>query len=540
VSTASDVSARDPTEATERAWVRWIRGVDADDADFDFDADERRARWFVTVMSPVGVVLGAVWTAFYALQGYPWPVWASMAALPVLAPFGPPLLRRGVSARLVALGDAIIVQVSLFVAAWYAGGIASYPMFCALVMPFFPTIAGFRAGGFVLFVGTGAGALLLILGEAVGGLPPAIVPHPLLQASSSWGSAFLVLSVAIYGYRMLTERALAEARSLNDSLRWEIIEHCRTRDDLVATQARLLEAAHVAGMAEVATGVLHNVGNGLNAVHVSAAMLAEGDHAQLDRRLTRLAELLDESARAEFDVERVDRAARYAERLARAAEQDRVARAREVDRLRSGIEHVTHIVQAQQSYARSVGVQEATTVRAVLDQVTMLVDASYRAADVALEVEVDELPPILVERHKVVQILANLLTNARDASVDGPPERVVRVLARRVDHAVQIEVRDQGVGIDAVVLPRIFQHGFTTKPTGHGFGLHASAVAAAEIGGSLRAESPGPQRGATFTLTLPLTPPSNATVVPVAGTARTFSGGRAVGARPGPVDPERG
>jgi phosphoglycerate-specific signal transduction histidine kinase len=151
---------------------------------------------------------------------------------------------------------------------------------------------------------------------------------------------------------MLTERALAEARSLNDSLRWEIIEHCRTRDDLVATQARLLEAAHVAGMAEVATGVLHNVGNGLNAVHVSAAMLAEGDHAQLDRRLTRLAELLDESARAEFDVERVDRAARYAERLARAAEQDRVARAREVDRLRSGIEHVTHIVQAQQSYAR--------------------------------------------------------------------------------------------------------------------------------------------------------------------------------------------
>jgi signal transduction histidine kinase len=69
---------------------------------------------------------------------------------------------------------------------------------------------------------------------------------------------------------------------------------------------------------------------------------------------------------------------------------------------------------------------------------------------------------------------------------------------------VQISVRDNGIGISAENLTRIFEHGFTTREGGHGFGLHSSALAASEMGGSLRVFSDGTGCGATFTIELPL------------------------------------
>lgn len=74
----------------------------------------------------------------------------------------------------------------------------------------------------------------------------------------------------------------------------------------------------------------------------------------------------------------------------------------------------------------------------------------------------------------------------------------------RQDETARITVSDNGVGIAVENLTRIFAHGFTTKKNGHGFGLHSSALAAKELGGSLRASSEGPDRGATFILELPL------------------------------------
>jgi signal transduction histidine kinase len=69
---------------------------------------------------------------------------------------------------------------------------------------------------------------------------------------------------------------------------------------------------------------------------------------------------------------------------------------------------------------------------------------------------------------------------------------------------VSIIVRDNGIGIPPENLIKIFNHGFTTKRDGHGFGLHSGANAAKEMGGSLTAESNGPGLGATFTLELPV------------------------------------
>jgi C4-dicarboxylate-specific signal transduction histidine kinase len=119
------------------------------------------------------------------------------------------------------------------------------------------------------------------------------------------------------------------------------------------------------------------------------------------------------------------------------------------------------------------------------------------------------VPPIKTDRHKVMQILVNLLSNAKYAmdECDGTRQMVVKVSHNQTMHQLEIAVIDNGVGISAENLTRVFSHGFTTKKEGHGFGLHSGALAAKELGGTLTAHSDGPGKGAVFTLTLPLQQP---------------------------------
>jgi signal transduction histidine kinase len=118
--------------------------------------------------------------------------------------------------------------------------------------------------------------------------------------------------------------------------------------------------------------------------------------------------------------------------------------------------------------------------------------------------EIEDLGRVRLDRHKLVQVLVNVIKNARE-SVDasGGAGRVT-VRALRDGERLRIDVVDDGAGIAAENLARVFNHGFTTKSGGHGFGLHSSANAATEMGGRLGAASAGLGRGATFTLDLPL------------------------------------
>jgi signal transduction histidine kinase len=122
--------------------------------------------------------------------------------------------------------------------------------------------------------------------------------------------------------------------------------------------------------------------------------------------------------------------------------------------------------------------------------------------------EFEELPDVEIDKQKVLQILVNLISNAKYALSDSKKrERLVtiRIYKHSEDH-LRIEVADNGVGIPQENLTKIFSHGFTTKEGGHGFGLHGSALAASQMGGSLRVHSDGVEQGATFTLELPFKP----------------------------------
>jgi len=116
------------------------------------------------------------------------------------------------------------------------------------------------------------------------------------------------------------------------------------------------------------------------------------------------------------------------------------------------------------------------------------------------------VPHLTLDRHKLIQILGNLLSNARHALRDlEQGARVLTVRLRPLSQSLAIEIEDTGVGIGAAVLERLFEFGFTTKKDGHGFGLHASGNLAKELGGEISVHSDGPGRGARFTLCLPLT-----------------------------------
>lgn len=118
------------------------------------------------------------------------------------------------------------------------------------------------------------------------------------------------------------------------------------------------------------------------------------------------------------------------------------------------------------------------------------------------------MPPLRVDRHKLLQILINLLSNARHALLESHrlDKQLTLRISRQPEERLRLEVSDNGVGIAPEHLSRMFSQGFTTKKSGHGFGLHASAQAATEMNGSLSCTSPGRGQGATFIIDLPLNP----------------------------------
>jgi C4-dicarboxylate-specific signal transduction histidine kinase len=262
----------------------------------------------------------------------------------------------------------------------------------------------------------------------------------------------------------------------------------------------------------VATGVLHNVGNVLNSVSVAATVVADRLRrsklgnlcratAVLREQNGRLAEFLTTDPKGKLIPEYI---ATMADQLA--GEQAKMIA--KMDSVGQHIEHIKEIVAMQQSFAKASGVYEALAVAGLVEDALRMNAAAFDRHGIELVREfAGNIPPVRVDRHKVLQILINLLRNAKYA-MDGQSGRakrlVVRVAMASPDR-VRITIADNGVGIAPDHLTAIFNHGFTTKKDGHGFGLHSGANAATEMGGTLTAHSDGLGKGAEFTLELPAT-----------------------------------
>ena len=281
------------------------------------------------------------------------------------------------------------------------------------------------------------------------------------------------------------------------------------------THKRLLELSRQAGMAEVATNVLHNVGNVLNSVNVSTTLALDLIKKSRLNNLGWLAAMIHEQRdhlAAFFATDPKGRQLpEYMEKLAKhlAAEQSELVG--EIELTRKNIEHIKDIVMMQQSYARMSGVVDKVKVVDMVEDALRMNAGALARHDVQVSRDYPAGPlEITVERHKVLQVLVNLIRNAKYACDEsGRADKHLTVQVRGGDQGVQIAVMDNGVGIPAENMTRIFSHGFTTRKDGHGFGLHSGALAAREMGGKLTAFSDGPDAGARFVLELPLQPPPN-------------------------------
>jgi PAS domain S-box-containing protein len=289
----------------------------------------------------------------------------------------------------------------------------------------------------------------------------------------------------------------------------DVTERKRANEAVLAAQKQLVDISRQAGMAEVATGVLHNVGNVLNSVNVSANLLVESVGRSRGSDLARVCALLREHVRdlGEFVTTHPQgrHLTAFLESLDKHLKGERETNARELEALLEKVGHIKEIVMMQQSYAVVVGVQEQLKVTDLVEESLRLSVAALSRHSVELIRAYDDTPMINVDKHKALQILVNLVTNAKCACVDsGREDGCMTIRVASDGSRGKMAVTDNGVGIPRENLTRIFNHGFTTRKSGHGFGLHSGALAARELGGSLTAHSDGPGCGATFTLKLPL------------------------------------
>jgi signal transduction histidine kinase len=272
-----------------------------------------------------------------------------------------------------------------------------------------------------------------------------------------------------------------------------------------------VSASRRAGMAEVATSVLHNVGNVLNSVNVSGALIAEKVGQSKVANLNKAVALMREHD-GDLGVflttdERGKKLPGYLSNLAAHLAKEQAEVVQETGSLTKNILHIKEIVAMQQSHAKVSGVLEMLEVSELVEDAVRMNHGTIERHQVKLVREFGVVAPLLTDKHKVLQILVNLIRNAKHACDDsGREDKQIILRVANGNGRVKISVRDNGVGIPEENLTRIFSHGFTTRKEGHGFGLHSGALAAREMGGALRVFSEGPGRGATFTLELPVQP----------------------------------
>jgi DNA-binding LacI/PurR family transcriptional regulator/C4-dicarboxylate-specific signal transduction histidine kinase len=313
-----------------------------------------------------------------------------------------------------------------------------------------------------------------------------------------------LFSTAIYTNRV--HRALAQANRDLESSR-NAAEEANT--ELRKAQAKLMETSRLAGIAEMATGILHNLGNALNSVNTSASLAITHLREIKFENLERVVQLVD-AHRTDLDrFIREDplgnKAFVYLKALGQSFVSQQAAVVAELNSLRDGIERINGMVAAQQSHADVSEVIEELAPAEIIEYAIRICEASLLQHKVTLVRDNVPVPPVRVQRQKVLQILINLITNAQDAVEVRPSgdRRITLRLRPAVERTFQIEVEDNGVGIAEENLNRIFASGFTTKEGARGFGLHDSALSAHEMKGSLIAKSDGEGKGATFVLELP-------------------------------------
>lgn len=320
--------------------------------------------------------------------------------------------------------------------------------------------------------------------------------------------AVLIAGLALASGWIGILRHQVEARTAQ--LEKEIEERKRIEAEMELGQKKLLQASRLAGMAEVATNVLHNVGNVLNGANMLATLIGEqlrlSKISSLVKAVGLMTEHKDNLGGFLTHDERGRHLPKLLEQLAAHLAEERNRLQGKADALTDSVQHIKQVVTMQQKYAKASTLTEIVSLPEVVEDSLRIAGGTLAHHEIQVIRQFEPVPTVTIERHKLLQILFNLLENAwRACAESGRPDKQITVQIRAgVGGQVMIRVRDNGTGIAAENLSQIFAQGFSTRADGHGFGLHSSLLAAQEMGGSLTAQSDGPGKGAIFMLELPI------------------------------------
>ena len=279
------------------------------------------------------------------------------------------------------------------------------------------------------------------------------------------------------------------------------------RDHLTS---QLLQTSRRVGMADVASSVLHNVGNVLNSINISAGVVASTIRHSSLPNVARTAAMLEDHAVDVGEFLTHDSKGKlipqYLIALGKQLNLERTTLLQEIEQLLQNVEHIKQIISAQQSLARAGGVVERAIVAELIEQAVALAFSPSDYERITIVRRYQDLPPLQIDKHQVLQILINLIRNALEAMKSNSEVPSILTIGLELEEEstlVKIIVTDTGVGIIPDHLQRMFQQGFTTKKDGHGFGLHSAALSAKAMDGDLSVHSDGEGTGTTFTLELP-------------------------------------
>ncbi|MBA1429654.1 DAHL domain-containing protein [Pseudomonas orientalis] len=326
-------------------------------------------------------------------------------------------------------------------------------------------------------------------------------------------STLLVLLLLYLAVRLL--RSFAEINRVNRALQSanETLEQRveRRTQQLKDAQSELMDSARQAGMAEIATNVLHNVGNVLNSVNISADLVSRKLRSSKAQGLGKAMQLInahqDDLGTFLTEDEKGKLLPAYLNQLVEAIAIEQQGMSEELTQLSKSVDHIKDIVSTQQSYAGACSLLEPVDIGALMDDALRMNAGALSRHHVTVVKQYAPVPQILGDKHRLLLIMVNLISNAKYAmsSLSERPRQITLTVEQTDDDRLRISVKDDGEGIPAENMTRIFTHGFTTRKEGHGFGLHSCALAAVEMHGQLTAHSDGPGLGAVFTLTIPLT-----------------------------------
>lgn len=314
--------------------------------------------------------------------------------------------------------------------------------------------------------------------------------------------------------QMVAERT-GEIESKNQELQHNALELTETLDELRSAQDQLMTTSRKAGMAEVATNVLHNVGNVLNSINVAVITLANNLEQNKIDKLTRVSELIcsQEKNLPDFFTNTAKGKAipQYLTQLSNVLKEDFHLYNMEVESMRDNIDHVKEIIATQQGHAKTVQVFQEINISELVESAISLIMGDVEHSIFEVSRTYDDDLTIVSDKHLILQMIANFVKNAKEAIGEANPPLGMIDINGNFDETrenIHITVRDNGSGITSENLQKIFTHGFTTKEDGHGFGMHSCANSAKVLGGMLTIDSKGTNKGSVVILQLPVTPPS--------------------------------